>query len=342
MNRKIQLGKKRDSRTRGKEKAPEQSKKIKLQQSINPIYTSFVNYLLSKDYSTSTIEQLLKYTTRFLQWIEAEKIPIEQITYNDILHYIQSKRKNVTQKTIAVEVNSLKHYFNYLINENTIAINPTNQIQIKGIKRKILYDILSKVELESLYKSVEVTEDNNHKDKNQNWFKTSLATQKRNKIIVGLLIYQGLNTSEIQALQLEDIKLREGKIYIAGSRRSQERTLALEAHQIMDIMEYQLKIRAEILQLTGKESKQFFVSTGTGEKLHNSIQCLVASLQKQNKKVKNLQQIRASVITHWLKIYNLREVQYRAGHRYISSTESYIINDIEDLVEEVAKYHPLA
>jgi integrase/recombinase XerD len=57
--------------------------------------------------------------------------------------------------------------------------------------------------------------------------------------------------------------------------------------------------------------------------------------------VKNAQQIRASVITKWLKSHNLREVQYLAGHRYISSTESYLQNDMEELIEEINQYHPL-
>jgi phage regulator Rha-like protein len=39
-------------------------------------------------------------------------------------------------------------------------------------------------------------------------------------------------------------------------------------------------------------------------------------------------QLRASVIVKWLKIYNLRKVQYMAGHRYISATEAYRQNEI--------------
>ncbi len=54
-----------------------------------------------------------------------------------------------------------------------------------------------------------------------------------------------------------------------------------------------------------------------------------------------MKQLRTSVITHWLKNYNLREVQYMAGHRYVSSTEAYQINDLDDLIEDIGKYHPL-
>ena len=71
------------------------------------------------------------------------------------------------------------------------------------------------------------------------------------------------------------------------------------------------------------------------------MQKLMQKLTVQNPRLTNIKQLRASVITHWLKLYNLREVQYRAGHRFVSSTESYLVNDIEDLLEDVIKYHPI-
>ncbi|MGB3342779.1 MAG: hypothetical protein WBA61_02595 [Aequorivita sp.] len=49
----------------------------------------------------------------------------------------------------------------------------------------------------------------------------------------------------------------------------------------------------------------------------------------------------ASVITIWLGQYNLRKVQYLAGHRYISSTERYLQNDLENLHEMVNNFHPI-
>ena len=52
-------------------------------------------------------------------------------------------------------------------------------------------------------------------------------------------------------------------------------------------------------------------------------------------------QIRASVTTNWLKHYKLREVPYRAGHKYVSSTERYRMDILEDLQKELEKYHPL-
>jgi integrase/recombinase XerD len=64
-------------------------------------------------------------------------------------------------------------------------------------------------------------------------------------------------------------------------------------------------------------------------------------VRRKNKLVVNAKQLRASVIVKWLKIYNLRKVQYLAGHRYISATEAYRQNEMEGLTEEVNQFHPL-
>lgn len=339
MSGKIKLGKTRDSRTRRKAKTQDAEAVLKLQQELKK-QTDFTNYLLMKGFSTSTVQRFVKDTEYFLQWAEKENVPIENASYADVLHFIQGKREKVKQRTISIQINSLKHYFNFLATTGQAGENPTTQIQIRGIKRKTLYDILKKSELESLYNNFELPKEDDP-NKNQNWFKTAVLAAKRNKVIVGLMMYQGLTVYELGTLTEKDVKLREGKIFIAGSRRSEERILTLESLQILDIMEYQLKTRNEILQQTKKQSDNFFVSTGTSEHFNNTMQKLMQKLHKQNSKVTSAKQIRASVITHWLKLYNLRQVQYMAGHRFVSSTEAYLVNDLDDLLEDVNKFHPL-
>ncbi|MDB2520732.1 hypothetical protein N9X09_00715 [Flavobacteriaceae bacterium] len=60
-----------------------------------------------------------------------------------------------------------------------------------------------------------------------------------------------------------------------------------------------------------------------------------------NHTVKNSLQIRASVISNWLKNYNIREVQYMARHRNISSSERYLQDDLESLQEKIESLHPV-
>lgn len=336
--RKIYLSKTADSRTRKKKVIADVTK---LQSKLSSQYSDFTTYLLKKGYSTTTTTQHITEANRFLQWIEQQNIDeVETILYNDVLGYIQSL-SGVKNRTKDLYLRGVKQYFNFLISRNIITENPAEHVHIQGIKRKTLYSILNRQELDKLYNDYQIPNETTDKNKNQNWFKQSVIASKRNKIILGLMIYQGMNTLELSRLTTNDIKLREGQLFIEGSRRSNERVLKLEAHQVLDIMEYQLKTREQLLQLNNKETDLFFVSAGRSERFNNVISKLMDKLQKLNKKVTSIKQIRASVITHWLKLYNLREVQYMAGHRFVSSTEGYLINDLDDLQEAVTKYHPL-
>ncbi|MDG5490595.1 hypothetical protein [Psychroserpens sp. SPM9] len=68
---------------------------------------------------------------------------------------------------------------------------------------------------------------------------------------------------------------------------------------------------------------------------------LFKRLKRINYKVKDVKQIRASVIVYLLNSNNIREVQYMAGHRFISSTERYLQDDLENLHEMIENLHPI-
>jgi integrase/recombinase XerD len=167
------------------------------------------------------------------------------------------------------------------------------------------------------------------------------------------MIYQGLCTDEVNRLNLKDIKLKEGIVFIAGTRNSNERTLELKPHQIMELMEYQLTVRNELQKLlpiaigTNQTELYFLPTPAAGKKTItdndgvNIWKRLSEEIRKTHKKFINFKQVRTSVITHWLKHHNLRQVQYMAGHRYISSTESYLVNQMEDLQADIETFHPI-
>jgi integrase/recombinase XerD len=330
---KIHLGKTATSRTRKKNIIEDVSTKIKLPQD------DFVNYLLRKNYSDTTIESFTSDVRKFKAWIEKENMEIENVSYNDMTSYLQSFG-NITQHTKGCYLRGVKQYFNFLIQKDERIDNPTEFIQLKGLKRKTLYDILNRQELDKLYNSYTLP-DETSKDKNQNWFKAKVLAQQRNKVVLGLLLYQGLDSKDFKLLTVKDIKLREGKVYIPGTRRSNEREIKLEAMQIMDVMEYLTKTRNELLKLMGKSSEQLFISVGSSNKFNNILHYLIKRLKQINPKVSLFKQLRASVIVHWLKLYNLRQVQYMAGHRYVSSTEQFLVNEMDGMIEDIEKYHPI-
>ena len=76
--------------------------------------------------------------------------------------------------------------------------------------------------------------------------------------------------------------------------------------------------------------------------INNRIQYMFIQLKQLNPKVISAKQIRSSVITEWLRKNNLRQVQYMAGHKYVSSTERYQTNNLDDLQNELQQHHPMS
>lgn len=300
--------------------------------------TEFKQYLTAKGYSTETVKTILKGIVKFIEWLQEQNIELENISYNDITAFIKlGQQRGVKTRTAQLTANYIKHYLNYLVDAEIITHNPALALKMKNVKRKTVYNVLSPDELETIYKSY-TTEIKKHLIAPPQGL-NELA-RKRNKVLLGLFVYQGIATEDAKMLELKHLDLREGRITIPGTRRSNERTLKLEAHQIFNLYDYVNDIRKQILQLTKKQSELLFISVGAGNQLQNSLQKLTKELTSKNNNVENLHQIRASVITNWLKQHNKRKVQYMAGHRYVSSTEAYEANNIDVLQEDLERFYP--
>jgi integrase/recombinase XerD len=167
-------------------------------------------------------------------------------------------------------------------------------------------------------------------------------SRKRNKVILGLIVYQAVRSEELTRIQVTDVKLRTGEIMIPGTRRSNERTLKLDPAQMIDLMEYLNDTRKRILAHRGAPGpvQELFLSMEGGTNISNTLATLKKQLHQINRQVRSLDQLRASVIVHWLKQHNLRRVQIMAGHRYISSTEVYQASNLDTLKADIDKYHP--
>ena len=285
------------------------------------------NYYLKKlQHSTKSIKSCEKSVDRYLEWLREQAIEPEQVSYSDILAYMQSVQKNgATQRTIQNYLNMVKHYYDYLVEQNKMDNNPVSRITIHGVKRKSLYHIFKPEELHNIYASYE----------------DASPKGKRNKIMLGLLVYQGVKTDELDKLEVSHVKLEEGAIEIPGGRKSNWRLLSLESHQVLEFYDYINIVRNEILEQSQQRTNKLFVSIEGGDSFSSCITRLMFWVKRKNKLVVNAKQLRSSVIVNWMKVYSLRKVQYLAGHRFISSTEAYQQSDMEGLTEEVNKFHPL-
>jgi site-specific recombinase XerD len=288
---------------------------------------AFKNYLQQRNFRESTINGHLQNISYFIKWINDNQFyEIENITQNNLLEYVQHEQKrNIDVATINNILTSISKYFEFLKEEKLVTRNPARTLRIKGKVKTITEQPLKYADLEALYFAYKKLE----KITTKNLQERVNITHQRNIIIVGLLVWQGLHSGELEKLEVNHINLDEGKIYISSGSRSNSRTLQLHVQQVVQLHTY---IHGGVHTM---HNNKLFKG-----RMCDIVQALLEELKGLNPIIKNAQHIRASVILNWLKQYNKRQVQYMAGHRYIDSTERYAIQETDSLTDLLVKHHP--
>jgi integrase/recombinase XerD len=130
--------------------------------------------------------------------------------------------------------------------------------------------------------------------------------EKRNRVLMSLVVYQAFLPQEMEAVTNKDLNLEAGEIYIRPTPKTKGRTLPPKPVHILLFYAY---VQDEWAEFGGRRV--------------------------------NAQVIRQSVITNLLKAgHDLRVVQMFAGHKSSSSTEKYRQEGVETLKAAVGKYHP--
>lgn len=292
----------------------------------------YYTYLEKLNHSQSTIERNMYSISKLQEWCRSKRTKPENLSYKQFLNYINHLKITNKSETINRHIWAAKHYFTYLIEQGTRADNIAEDLKIRGERKRVFHNLLTGDELEDLFYSFETDKI----WKNNFYYR---ATAKRNKVVVGLLVYQGLVSNNFKSLEIEHVDLRRGTIYIPSTRRNAERTLALKSWQIIELKEYVEEVRSILQDHIGTyDQKLFPLNTPQFDVI---LRPILKKLKSYNQKITNNNHIRASVIVNWLGYYNIRKVQQMAGHRHISSTESYKQDNLENLHEAINQFHPL-
>jgi len=283
-----------------------------------------IEYLKSR-YSNATVKAYLKEINSYL----SRNPNAEDYSYQDVLKHIGRLRKRYTNTaTLNRILSCIKAYYTYVASTGYRNDNPAKNIILKDkIARNIQsQDLFTEAELERLlyrkerYKLHEV----------------------RNKVLIGLLIYQALLPKEIAALKVEDINLEEGTVRIGAQLKTNSRVLELKPKQVIVMLQYLSKTRPQLLN--GKQQNSFMLggrgNVFTAEEITKHIRNTYRNMFS-HRKVTPVS-IRQSVITNLLsKNVGIRTVQVFAGHKNPSTTEQYKQSNIEALKEQVNLYHPI-
>jgi len=283
---------------------------------------NFREWLINKGFGTNTANDYSSFIEKkFKLYLHTLFLSIEDFEHEQLMKYIRHRKgEGVGAKTINLELKKISYYLDFKELSNV-----AEPIRVKGVQRRIPHDLFTEKQLSDIY--------NKFPESKNYW--THENTLKTYHLILGLRIYQGLQEQELAKLEISHLQLDKGKIYVPSTKRTNKRILDLKPFQILPLHEYLLTERTSL----NEAIKGNFLFHK--KRLIRGMSRIKKMINRYEPRLHNMAQIRASVITNWLQHHNLREVQYMAGHKYVSSTERYRTDNLEDLQKELEKYHPL-
>jgi len=285
-----------------------------------PTLEMYLNEMLT----TKTAESYLYSINHFVNTNPKAK----RYKFKDMVGYMErvSQKQSNPQYRIRI-LSAIKKYYDYLVITGQRSDHPCKKLNIKRNSNQAIQtqDLFSSDELQLLLQR-----------ENRYWF-----LELRNQVLLSLLIYQGLSSEEIIRLELKDIDLDNGTIYIKASKNLNRRTLELKPKQILPLSKYIDEVRPKMLMV----KTDMLILNKLGKPISvDGIHSIFDQLKElfPDKKL-SPQTIRMSVICNWLNERKLRleQTQELAGHKWIGTTEKYIKVDSKNERELINKYFPI-
>lgn len=254
----------------------------------------------------------------------------EQAMYQDVMAYIGALRIRYSNAaTLRGIVCAVKAYYSYLCHAGLREDNPAKAIRLKDRTASDiqLQDLFTAAELEAMLVRAEP-------------YKKFIY---RNRVLMSLLIYQGLRPQEAAAVRIADIDLTAATVYIKGTSQSCARTLELKASQVLLFYEYIHNVRPGLIK--GTTTTNILLIGLQGRALPAwaiSVHIKRCYGTMYPGRTICTHTIRQSVITNLLKAgHDISVVQLFAGHVCAASTQRYQQSGVDTLKAAIQKYHPM-
>jgi len=258
----------------------------------------------------------------FADWLALSARAIEQTQPADVLAYLSSLSSRST-RTSSRKLSTLRRIFQYLVREGRIDHDPTAQIESLRIGRP-LPKSLTESEVEALIKAPN----------------TTTAIGLRDRAMLEVLYATGLRVSELVALQIDQINLRQEVIRIVG-KGNKERLVPLGEEAVEWLEKFISEGRVDLFKET--PTATVFPSrrglTMRRETFWHAIKRYTtrAGISKPI----SPHVLRHAFATHLLNHgADLRVVQMLLGHSDISTTQIYTHIAKERLKTLHAEHHP--
>lgn len=281
----------------------------------------FRQFLEGKGYTLRSANSYNNLLGFYLTWCKENGVNHKKANLDELYNYQAYNRSigngigYIRQKNKSVEL-----YFQFIKRKD----NPALLVKTEKRETKLPKNMLDEQYLLNIYINLPA----------------NTITEKRNKTVTGLFIFQGVKRSELDLMEVEHFDFANNRIYIPATNRTNARHIAIQPFQKMELQKYVFEIRPQLLIEAKKQTNKLFFSQGTGDKLNNVMSIVLKQIKIDFPYVHSLAQLQQSRIQIWLKEFGLRETQYRCGFRYASSVERYATKNNDALREKLKHIHP--
>lgn len=290
----------------------------------NDMVDDFQHYLeVERGLSQNSIFSYVSDVKKLDRFINGEK-QLLKVTQNDVQAFLREEtKKNLSSRTRARVVASLRQFFSYLEDRKIISDNPMNDVEAPKVE-KSLPDFLTVQEVQTLFK---VFEENN-------------PLELRDKAMFELLYSSGLRISEAVNLIAEDVDFTNLILNIKG-KGGRERLVPFGEVARVLLKRYISECRQNILG--DHYSDYVFISRKGSALSRKSAWRLLKKYMLRAGIRKNItpHTLRHSFATHLLQNNaDLRAVQELLGHIDISTTQIYTHLVVNELHDTHRRHHP--
>ena len=297
----------------------------------NLLVENFLEVLASeKGLSKNTLYSYKIDLDQFINFIKKKNIKTREFKDKDIKEFISTfKNKGYEKSTVSRKISSLTHFFNFLLDEKEIEINPLSNFEIPKQKKKLPI-ILSNKHIDKI---LEFTRQDQS------------ATGIRLYTMIEILYATGIRISELVEMKLSSIY--EDKNFLLVSGKGNKERLVPISKNTRETLDKYLTIRSHFISKKIKSiwlfpSKQSSVGHITRQRFN---QLLNELNLRADLGIKNISphKLRHAFATHLLENgMDLRSLQQILGHADISTTQIYTHVLKERLKEIIKDNHPLS
>ncbi len=279
-------------------------------------------YWLSTGASKNTLAAYRSDLKIFSKWLAGKSFI--SVNSKHIQDYFSERQKNnIGSSTQARILTCLHSFYQYLLTNQLISKDPTEQLSQPKLERKLPV-FLNIQEVEKLLEAPS----------------SSSLFGQRDRAMLELLYSCGLRVSELINLSYHNINLKEEFIRIHG-KGNKERVLPMGEMAIDYLMKYETNARPVLLK-NGQSDSYFLSNRGSAMSRQNFFYIIKAYANQVGiDKPLSPHSLRHAFATHLVqKGADLRSVQLMLGHSDISSTQLYTHIQNAQLKAQHSKHHP--